>query len=375
MRKNILKILIICMSVTFALGIFTACDNNGENLQDDNHNHNYTATVTEPTCTEQGYTTYTCECGESYKDNYTDALGHDYVWTTTKQPTETTKGTETGVCSRCQDTITRDIPELNHEHSYTETIVAPTCTAKGYTLHKCSCGYEYRTDETEKIPHTPLAAVEENRIEAKCEENGSYDSVVYCAVCGTELSRERKVLNATGHDFGDWIETTAPTCTTKGVETRYCSHDHSHTETRPIGELGHNYSVPTYTWSADNKTCTAERICLRDSNHRETETVNTTANIIQYQSCETDELTTYTAVFTNSAFATQTRANIKTKDKLGHNYSAPTYVWSADNKTCTAERVCLGKYRVIYLDYDYSNSNYQTKDKSSKAEEVLIVNY
>ena len=35
----------------------------------------------------------------------------------------------------------------------------------------------------------------------------------------------------------------------------------------------------------------------------------------------------------------------------------------------------IGKYRVIYLDYDYSNSNYQTKDKSSKAEEVLIVNY
>ena len=35
----------------------------------------------------------------------------------------------------------------------------------------------------------------------------------------------------------------------------------------------------------------------------------------------------------------------------------------------------IDKYHVIYLDYDYSNSNYQTKDKSSKAEEVLIVNY
>ncbi len=35
----------------------------------------------------------------------------------------------------------------------------------------------------------------------------------------------------------------------------------------------------------------------------------------------------------------------------------------------------IGKYRVIYLDYNYANSNYQTKDKTSKAEEVLIVNY
>ncbi len=34
-----------------------------------------------------------------------------------------------------------------------------------------------------------------------------------------------------------------------------------------------------------------------------------------------------------------------------------------------------GKYTAIYLDYSYSNSNYQTKDKSSSSEEVLIINY
>ena len=33
------------------------------------------------------------------------------------------------------------------------------------------------------------------------------------------------------------------------------------------------------------------------------------------------------------------------------------------------------KYKTIYLDYSYSNSSYQTKDKTSPAEEVLIVNY
>lgn len=35
----------------------------------------------------------------------------------------------------------------------------------------------------------------------------------------------------------------------------------------------------------------------------------------------------------------------------------------------------IGKYRVIYLDYTYANSNYHTKDKTSKTDEVLIVNY
>ena len=49
------------------------------------HAHSYTAKVTAPTCTERGYTTHTCTCGDSYVDAYTDALGHDwgapsYVW-------------------------------------------------------------------------------------------------------------------------------------------------------------------------------------------------------------------------------------------------------------------------------------------------------
>lgn len=33
------------------------------------------------------------------------------------------------------------------------------------------------------------------------------------------------------------------------------------------------------------------------------------------------------------------------------------------------------KYKAMYLKYSYSNSNYQTKDKTSASEEVLIINY
>lgn len=35
----------------------------------------------------------------------------------------------------------------------------------------------------------------------------------------------------------------------------------------------------------------------------------------------------------------------------------------------------IGRYRVIYLDYTYANSNYHIKDRTSKTDEVLIVNY
>ena len=50
------------------------------------HTHSYTAAVTAPTCTEQGYTTYTCSCGDSYKGSYVDPLGHNY---------------KNGTCTRC----------------------------------------------------------------------------------------------------------------------------------------------------------------------------------------------------------------------------------------------------------------------------------
>ncbi len=41
--------------------------------------HKYTDAVTNSTCTEQGYTTFTCSvCSDSYVDSYVDATGHSY---------------------------------------------------------------------------------------------------------------------------------------------------------------------------------------------------------------------------------------------------------------------------------------------------------
>ena len=75
------------------------------------HEHSYTAVVTAPTCTEKGYTTHTCSCGDSYVDTYVDALGH--AWDkgkVTKEPTETETGVKTFVCTRCGATKTETIP-------------------------------------------------------------------------------------------------------------------------------------------------------------------------------------------------------------------------------------------------------------------------
>ena len=118
------------------------------------HEHSYTAVVTAPTCTEKGYTTHTCSCGDSYVDTYTDALGH--AWdsgTVTKEPTETETGTKTFTCTRCSETKTEVIPALSHEHSYKAVVTAPTCTEKGYTTHTCSCGDSYVDTYVDALGH------------------------------------------------------------------------------------------------------------------------------------------------------------------------------------------------------------------------------
>ena len=118
------------------------------------HEHSYTAVVTPPTCTEKGYTTHTCACGDSYVDTYVDALGH--AWDNgkvTKEPTETETGVKTFTCTRCGETKTEVIPPLSHKHSYTAVVTPPTCTEKGYTTHTCSCGDSYVDTYTAALGH------------------------------------------------------------------------------------------------------------------------------------------------------------------------------------------------------------------------------
>ena len=78
------------------------------------HTHSYKDVVTAPTCTEKGYTTHTCSCGDSYVDTYVDALGHSWDnGKVTKQPTEAESGVKTFTCTRCGETKTESIPVVS----------------------------------------------------------------------------------------------------------------------------------------------------------------------------------------------------------------------------------------------------------------------
>ena len=74
------------------------------------HTHEYTATVTKPTCTQAGYTTHKCDCGDEYVDSYVNATNHNFKnYIYDNNATCTANGTETATCGNknCSQKNTR----------------------------------------------------------------------------------------------------------------------------------------------------------------------------------------------------------------------------------------------------------------------------
>lgn len=71
--------------------------------------------------------------------------------------------------------------------------------------------------------HTPGAAVRLNEVATTCTNPGSYDEVIYCTVCGQEISRVTNEIAALGHDWDNGIVTVEPTESTDGIRTFTCT--------------------------------------------------------------------------------------------------------------------------------------------------------
>ena len=172
-------------------------------------------TVVDPTCTEQGYTIYTCTaCGETVKADFVPANGHSYEESVVA-PTCEKDGYTNHVCSVCGDSY-RDNYVDAAGHQYTLTVTAPTCTAAGYTTHLCSvCGHSYVDSIVPATGHSY-----EDTVTAPTCTAAGYTTHT-CSVCGD--SYIDTIVPATGHDYV-WQITRVPTCTAEGVKTFTCSH-------------------------------------------------------------------------------------------------------------------------------------------------------
>ncbi|MBQ8085092.1 MAG: leucine-rich repeat protein [Lachnospiraceae bacterium] len=249
------------------------------------------------TCVDAGNTAYWyCpECGRYYSDSKGEteiakdswilkALGHEYgepIYTWSDDGKTCTAKT---ICTR------KECTDDTEGHTVTETVQstgketkAATCEEKGITTYTATFENELfktQTKEVADIPakgHISSEAVKENVVAETCEEEGTYDEVVYCSECNKELSREEKKIPAKGHIYG----------------------------------------ITTYTWSEDGKSCTATSVCSNDSTHKMTETAiyepdkadsQIKATVKEAATTEKMGTTTYTAIFKNAEmFKVQTK--------------------------------------------------------------------
>ena len=105
------------------------------------HIHDHETEVTAPTCTTQGYTTYTCECGDSYIDNYVEPCHKPKTITIPAKCT--VAGMSYNVCKVCGETVGTStvIPATGHTAGDWETVLEPTYEADGKMVKKCTvCG-------------------------------------------------------------------------------------------------------------------------------------------------------------------------------------------------------------------------------------------
>ena len=115
----------------------------------------YTSVETvKPKCTEPGYTIYHYSDGKEIYNDVKSPTGHQYGDTTVHPATCTEDEYSERICTVCnyKDVVTKEGTKLGH--SYTKTVVAPTCTEQGYTIYKCkNCGDTYKDDYVKAKGH------------------------------------------------------------------------------------------------------------------------------------------------------------------------------------------------------------------------------
>ena len=248
-----------------------------EVVNNPNAQHSYVAEVIAPTCTQEGYTVFTCSvCGDTYTSEYKAALGHEpfEIKATaptcqvegktagsqcarchlilkeqepiavlpheydggkiTTAPTCITRGIKTFTCRNCDASYTEEVPLIAHH--YEKSVKEPTCTEGGYTTFTCSyCHDTYRGEETAMSAHVSQVIP---AVAATCTSEGSTEGS-RCAVCGLVLEAPQKTEKLS-HQYDSGVVTKKATCQAAGTMTYSCKNCEASYE-KAIAKIGHNY--------------------------------------------------------------------------------------------------------------------------------------
>lgn len=248
-----------------------------EVVNNPNAQHSYVPEVIAPTCTQEGYTVFTCSvCGDFYTGDYRAALGHEpfEIKATaptcqvegktagsqcarchlilkeqepiavlpheydggkiTTAPTCITKGIKTFTCRNCDASYTEEVPLIAHH--YEKSVKEPTCTEGGYTIFTCSyCHDTYRGEETAMSAHVPQVIP---AVAATCTSEGSTEGS-RCAVCELILKAPQKT-DKLPHQYNAGVVTKKATCQAAGTMTYSCKNCEASYE-KTIAKIDHIY--------------------------------------------------------------------------------------------------------------------------------------
>ena len=259
------------------------------------HEHEYYVEDFPATCEQEGYKLYTCSCGDSYTESYGNSLGHNYNYVSNNN------GTHNYVCNNDKS----DSETQNCSFGNWEVVNEAKPFEKGLEKRTCSlCGYS----ETKDIPETH-------------EHNYA-----------TTFTVDKEA-----------------TCEEKGLESRHCTKDNctSKIEETEIPALSHSYGEVEYIWADDFSSVTAQKVCNNNNEHKITETVETTYEVITEPTCNETGVYKYTSMsFSNSEFNVQTKN--RTVNTLGHDWEAE-FTWNYQYATVVLTCKRNQNHKVDYL--------------------------
>ncbi|MDE5601707.1 MAG: DUF285 domain-containing protein, partial [Clostridia bacterium] len=196
------------------------------------------------TCTQDGEMARACVYSVNHKADVDTipATGHTFGANTVRQAATCTLPESTsGICVTCGEYVTIELaPALGHDMKHFEA-KAPTCLEHGWEAYDaCSRCDESTYHEIEKLAHT---VVRDSAVEPTCTEDGkTYGE--HCSVCGTVLV-EPQVIEAFGHEFGEWIESEKGSFNDYTQKKRVCLHDATHVESKiEVGSFNSGWVIP-----------------------------------------------------------------------------------------------------------------------------------
>ncbi|MBR4881243.1 MAG: InlB B-repeat-containing protein, partial [Clostridia bacterium] len=284
--------------------------------------HRYSAEIVDPTCTEGGYTVYSCDnCGDSYTANETVPVGHSYE-SVTVDATCTIDGYTLYTCTGCGESYTVSVPAEGH--NYNAVVTAPTCITEGYTTYTCvNCSECYTENYVASTGHNYEISV----TEPTCTEDG-YTAYI-CTACGNSYT---EAIAANGHSYEAVI--TAPTCTEKGYTTYTCTVCGDSYISDETAAAGHQYitSITPPTCTEGGKITYTCKVCGFEVNMPTASKGHSYESSVVLPTCDSIGYTEYTCTSCGDSYTTDEIA------AFGHNFTSEV----------VTESTCVVKGEMLY---------------------------